>query len=491
MKYRSTLCAQYRDVCSQSDKENRSGKTLLTPSQFPFLPAHLFPRTKMSTKITFIPVLIFLLWASIPCHAQGPYLYFQNPSLEGPRRADFAPPGWIQFSTPNTQPGFWGITMAPSHGGSFVSMVARNDGSYETIQQILPYPTLPDTYWYYLTLDLAWEPTPDQPYPIRLEVEFASTVNGTRSYDRWHTIVEEMAKTPIIDHTYWKQYVIEMRCWGNDIQPYDAIIFRSRRSDSLEKIIPSYHYTGTLCMDNISPLYLGKPEYFSVDLGKDTIICKGRDSLLLDAGISGDAEYKWSNGATSSTVWITDPGTYWVSVTRKSITRKDTIVIGAIEPPPVNLGQDTLLCMGERIVLSREGSGDFLWSNGQTTSSIVVEQAGVYALAYAEDGCTSRDTIRVEFMDCEQFLTMPNVFSPNGDGNNDLLLPLASKNVITAEIQVFDRWGREVASTSLLEGWDGLSGGRPCPEGVYFYTLVYSDLFAVRHTQQGSFTLFR
>ena len=66
---------------------------------------------------------------------------------------------------------------------------------------------------------------------------------------------------------------------------------------------------------------------------------------------------------------------------------------------------------------------------------------------------------------------MPNVFTPNGDGVNDLFLPKFTY-VDWAEWTVFSRWGQEVyRSQSITQGWDGRIAGKAAPDGVYFVVI--------------------
>lgn len=84
------------------------------------------------------------------------------------------------------------------------------------------------------------------------------------------------------------------------------------------------------------------------------------------------------------------------------------------------------------------------------------------------DDCQS---IELRIQDCG--LTMPNVFTPNGDGVNDLFLPIDLEGIRTYELHIYDRTGKLVFRGTHPEAWDGLVEGRPAIEGVYFYRLRY------------------
>lgn len=73
-------------------------------------------------------------------------------------------------------------------------------------------------------------------------------------------------------------------------------------------------------------------------------------------------------------------------------------------------------------------------------------------------------------------LYMPNSFSPNGDGSNDVFRIPPGANIDLKELAVFDRWGNRVfRTTDAAKGWDGRYKGEPVNTGIYVYTLSGSD----------------
>ncbi len=89
-------------------------------------------------------------------------------------------------------------------------------------------------------------------------------------------------------------------------------------------------------------------------------------------------------------------------------------------------------------------------------------------------------------------LSIPNAFSPNGDGVNDLLRPI-TLGVTELNWQVFDRWGKLMFETSsMTEGWDGSYEGELMPVGVYVLTGLYKDLWNEEPVRfNGNATLLR
>jgi gliding motility-associated-like protein len=74
------------------------------------------------------------------------------------------------------------------------------------------------------------------------------------------------------------------------------------------------------------------------------------------------------------------------------------------------------------------------------------------------------------------FITVPNAFTPNGDGKNDFLYPLNAFMAENLEFRVYNRYGQLVFMTrDWTHKWDGTIGGKPQPTGSYVWTLRYTD----------------
>ncbi|MEI8205065.1 MAG: T9SS type B sorting domain-containing protein, partial [Bacteroidota bacterium] len=104
--------------------------------------------------------------------------------------------------------------------------------------------------------------------------------------------------------------------------------------------------------------------------------------------------------------------------------------------------------------------------------------------------CVSSDTIEV--IPCQE-LVVPNVFTPNGDGKNDVFL-IIGKTFETYDLKIFNRWGKLLFEThSAYEGWNGEVNKNPCPASTYYYTLEYTDKFYPSEVKRinGSVTLLR
>jgi gliding motility-associated-like protein len=87
---------------------------------------------------------------------------------------------------------------------------------------------------------------------------------------------------------------------------------------------------------------------------------------------------------------------------------------------------------------------------------------------------------------------VPNAFSPNKDGKNDLLKPIIRGYLATYRFTVYNRWGGQVFdSADPQKGWDGTLNGTPVDSGVFVWVLTGKDLLGVSFSQKGAVVLIR
>jgi gliding motility-associated-like protein len=100
-------------------------------------------------------------------------------------------------------------------------------------------------------------------------------------------------------------------------------------------------------------------------------------------------------------------------------------------------------------------------------------------------GCTDSTTECI-LVAGEVAVSVPNIFTPNGDGNNDLFI-IRTVSVKELKCSIFDRWGLKVAElNSVNEGWDGrTTSGNMAPDGVYYFLLNVTGLNEKESSHQG------
>lgn len=150
-----------------------------------------------------------------------------------------------------------------------------------------------------------------------------------------------------------------------------------------------------------------------------------------------------------------------------------------LETPP-ELRPDTTLCYGDELRLDRPRELlSWEWFNGSQAASIGITEPGVYKLNGATDHCIFEDSVAVDFLTCKVCdLYVPNVFSPNDDGDNDQWHAFLPCKWLRFKLKVYDRWGSLVFASEDPEIlWDGRIRGKEAQMGVYVWLLEWDAEF--------------
>ncbi|MFI5156542.1 MAG: gliding motility-associated C-terminal domain-containing protein, partial [Chitinophagales bacterium] len=231
-----------------------------------------------------------------------------------------------------------------------------------------------------------------------------------------------------------------------------------------------------------------------VSLDKDSVLCQGA-TRELDAGQTY-SNYSWSDGSTGPSMIVNKTGKYWLSVTDKNgCTGSDTTFISTISPLPASfLPPDTVICQFSKITIQpTHAYVNYLWSDLSSAPELVVSQAGIYRLEVTDSNyCTGSDSILVTQKQCLDDLVVPNAFTPNGDGRNDVFRPIVLENVVHYKFQLFNRWGERIfESNTPMQGWDGKLNGMPAANGVYVWFCQYQPEGQGEKMKKGTVVLIR
>jgi len=119
----------------------------------------------------------------------------------------------------------------------------------------------------------------------------------------------------------------------------------------------------------------------------------------------------------------------------------------------------------------------------------------ITVVAKGEEGCNDTAIIKVKTRPYRKDVIVPNAFTPNGDGRNDVFIPvlaLEDNAYKLTDFRVFNRWGQLLFSTAHINiGWDGTFKGQPQDQDVYYYTLTVIFLDGSTKTFKGDVTLLR
>ncbi len=227
-------------------------------------------------------------------------------------------------------------------------------------------------------------------------------------------------------------------------------------------------------------------------------ICQ-QESVVLTA--SGGDSYIWNTQETSPTITVQPMSTTTYSVVAIKNICSDTayFTLFVDEKPQLTITSDTTIIIGMTVPLHVSGATNYQWtpinylscytcpnpiSHPSETIEYCVEGINTY-------GCS--DTICVTITvdkECGEVF-VPSGFSPNNDGNNDVLY-VRGKCIKSMQFSVFNRWGEKVfESSSPEQGWDGTFRGKPLDTGVFVYYLQTEYYNGIIIKKQGNITLIR
>lgn len=208
----------------------------------------------------------------------------------------------------------------------------------------------------------------------------------------------------------------------------------------------------------------------SLGLTSDTLLCEG-SSMILRSNYSG----VWSTGDIDNAILVDQPGIFTILVNQGPCLVQDSVHVAMQLLPSVIITDYEKYCDGESYQLQAiaEHGDYYVWSTGDTTSSILVSESMMVSVETGNACGRSMNSIDVLFEDCSSMIYMPTSFTPNGDGINDEFWPVIS-NVKSYELTIYDRWGRPVFnSRDYSDPWLGniSEGDYFVPNGQYNYHL--------------------
>ncbi len=235
-----------------------------------------------------------------------------------------------------------------------------------------------------------------------------------------------------------------------------------------------------------------------VNLGIDTQICQGYIHML-DAGNPGST-YLWQDGSIDQLNAATISGTYYVNLTDANGCKgNDTIEITVTLLPPVYAGEDNTITLGSSVQLSGSGGLSYSWSpsNGLSCTDCQNPVANptettIYSVTAIDSSfCLNTDDVTI-YVDKSCVIFLPNIFSPNGDGENDVLQVMGKGFEIYTFI-IYDRWGEKVFETNDVgRGWDGTYKGVMMNPAVFVYYLETTCTYTgEKFATKGDITLVR
>lgn len=241
--------------------------------------------------------------------------------------------------------------------------------------------------------------------------------------------------------------------------------------------------------DTLNGLNLVAPTTLWVEaeliLPQDTFVC-AQDSLLLGpllANGTGTLSYLWSTGDTTAQIPIgAQPGPQPFTLTlldERGCGVTESVTVTSGPAVGVEASPNGLIAAGQQVLLSATNDplySSYVWSPDSflsTNTGVSVVASPPSSIEYCVEaadtlGCVTEACIDIQV---DRFVAIPNAFTPNGDGLNDVFrLPLNLPCADIQRFQIFDRWGALLFEASDgLTGWDGTKAGKEVEIGSYIY----------------------
>lgn len=211
----------------------------------------------------------------------------------------------------------------------------------------------------------------------------------------------------------------------------------------------------------------------AVSITGKTSVCMGQSTTLT---ANGGTIYIWNTGETTTTISITPAATttYTVTTSNNGCSAMATKIVAISSGPVLTIGNNVNIKKGDNTTLTISGGVSYTWSPAKglscSTCQNPVANPSVttdYCVTVTDaNGCTATTCVTI-FVD--ENLSFPNVYTPNGDGINDLFVIEGLQPGI-APLKIYNRWGAIVyESEAYKNDWDGSN----VSDGVYYYILEY------------------
>jgi gliding motility-associated-like protein len=244
------------------------------------------------------------------------------------------------------------------------------------------------------------------------------------------------------------------------------------------------------------------------------ILCSSPTITLDGTGSTGiPFEYTWTpssgiaSGGTTLTPAVKDAGTYTLTVKNSKTGCLVTDVVNVIKDPVPAVSFTANPMKGEApltVVFNNTSTGSdvYQWdfddkntSTDKNPTNIFVNAGDYHVKLTVSDKGACPSTMYVDIHVYEKLVyILPNVFTPNGDGKNDLYT-ITSTGIEGLQGEIYDRWGLKLFTWNQKnDGWDGRSpSGGLVPDGVYFYIIkiIPQDRTKEAFVEKGQVTLLR
>jgi len=251
--------------------------------------------------------------------------------------------------------------------------------------------------------------------------------------------------------------------------------------------------------------------YPFVNAGNDTIICFNTAVQL--RGVSDGSVFRWAPAQSLNSAVILNPVATPVETTDYILSAfdtrgcpkrsTDTILVTVLPDIAPFAGNDTSIIVEQPLQLNATGGTTYLWTPSTGLSSPTIPNpVALYSEPYDairykvlvsnEAGCIDSAFVTVKIFSTGPTVFVPSAFTPNADGKNDVLRPIAVGMKQIDFFSVYNRWGQRVFTTQVNgKGWDGTVNGVQQPTGVFVWMVKAVDYNGKQYLKKGTVTLIK
>ncbi len=394
-----------------------------------------------------------------------------------------------------------------------------------------------DYYVYTLNQDLSFAQTGT--YSIPVTASYATSAASCDSKSDTGFVMVEVIAAPVVDYTYVYTGCINATATftGTGTAGNDAVVdrwnwdFGDNTTAAIQNPTKTWAATGDFnvtlqgiandgCVDTATKIITVNPLPTFALVSNTQAICPNGSATFEVANPVQGVEYSWYDVATGGTALATGtsytatniPGatTYYASANQNGCDVATRVTATVTMIPNLSAPTVTVDSVGTRTlrfrwnaVINATGyevstNGGTSWgapSSGATglthTITGLNPMQPVTIVVRALGGCTQAISTPVTASTYSEEVFVPNSFTPNGDGNNDLIKVYAT-GIRTLKFMIFNQWGQKVyEGTDPQGGWNGKQNGKDAPMGVYMYTATVVLHNGAEINKKGSINLIR
>lgn len=251
--------------------------------------------------------------------------------------------------------------------------------------------------------------------------------------------------------------------------------------------------------------------YPAVNAGPDFTICYNAKAQL--NGSTDGSSWQWSPAHLVSNPTILNPTSYPPRTTDYVLSAydtrgcpkpgRDTVKVTVLPKMHVSAGNDTAVIAGQPLQFHGTGALNYQWVPALHLSAFdIANPIGIYPqptegmryklIGYSPQGCKDSAFVTVKVFKTNPIVFVPTAFTPNNDGRNDQLRPIAVGIKFIEYFSIYNRWGQLVFTTQRNgHGWDGKINGVEQSTGTFVWTVKAVDYLGKAYFQKGTVTLIR